>query len=228
MSTAMNNEKARFNMIEQQIRPWNVLDPEILSLLSEVKREDFVPAALRALAFTDTELPLTKQENGPVMLAPRVQARIVQDVAAHSHEKVLLIGAGSGYLAALLAKRARQVTALEIDAELVALARSNLQKAGITNAQVQQADGSHGVPAEAPFDVIVLAGSVAETPNALLTQLAVGGRLFAIVGEAPMMRATLVTRMQDRNGAAAFESTQDWDTVAPRLRNFPEAGHFSF
>jgi protein-L-isoaspartate(D-aspartate) O-methyltransferase len=226
MNTFMNTEKARFNMIEQQIRPWNVLDADVLALLSEIKREDFVPAGLRALAFTDTELPLKSGEDAPHMLAPRVQARIVQDVAARPDDKVLLVGAGSGYLAALLAKRAKQVIALEIDAELAALARANLQKAGISNAQVQQADGSQGAPAEAPFDVIVLAGSVAEVPAGLLAQLAVGGRLFAIVGEpnAPMMRATLITRVQDQS----YQSHPSWDTVAPRLRNFPEAARFHF
>jgi protein-L-isoaspartate(D-aspartate) O-methyltransferase len=226
MNTFMNTEKARFNMIEQQIRPWNVLDADVLALLSEIKREDFVPAGLRALAFTDTELPLKSGDDAPMMLAPRVEARITQDVAVQPGDKVLLVGAGSGYLAALLAKRAKQVIALEIDAELAALARSNLQKAGVSNAQVQQADGSQGVPAEAPFDVIVLAGSMAEVPAALLAQLAVGGRLFAIVGEAdaPVMRATVITRLQ----AQTYQSNTGWDTVAPRLRNFPETARFHF
>ena len=131
----MNIEQARFNMIEQQIRPWNVLDDEVLRLLSVVKREDFVPLAHKALAFVDMEIPLGY---GQCMLAPRVEARMLQDAAVRKHEKVLEIGAGSGYMAALLAHRAQRVISLEIDPDLVKLARANLQKAGVHNAEVRQ------------------------------------------------------------------------------------------
>ena len=217
----MNFEQARFNMIEQQIRPWDVLDAEVLHLLSVVKREDFVPLAHKALAFADMEIPLG---HGQCMLAPRLEARMLQDVAVQKHEKVLEIGAGSGYMAALLAHRAQRVISLEINPELAAMARTNLQKAGITNAEVRQFDGAKGTPAEGPFDVIVLSGSVAEVPPALLANLKVGGRLIAIVGDEPMMRATLVTR----TGEAAFKTSQPWDTVAPRLLNFPEPSPFHF
>jgi protein-L-isoaspartate(D-aspartate) O-methyltransferase len=217
----MNIEQARFNMIEQQIRPWDVMDADVLHLLSVVKREDFVPLAYRALAFADMEIPLGQ---GQFMLAPKVEARLLQDAAVQKHEKVLEIGAGSGFMASLLAHRAQRVISLEIDPELATLARANLQKAGIHNAEVRQADGSHGAPGEAPFDVIVLSGSVAEVPQALLSQLKVGGRLVAIVGEEPVMRATVVTR----HGEAAFSTAQAWDTVAPRLLNFPEPSHFKF
>lgn len=217
----MNLEQARFNMIEQQIRPWDVLDTEVLHLLSVVKREDFVPLAHKALAFVDMEIPLG---HGQVMLAPRVEARMLQDAAVQKHEKVLEIGSGSGYMTALLAHRAQRVISLEINPELAAMARTNLQKAGIHNAEVRNVDGSIGAPVEGPFDVIVLCGSVAEVPQNLLSNLKIGGRLIAIVGNEPIMRETLVTR----TGEADFTSSQPWDTVAPRLLNFPEPSHFKF
>ena len=217
----MNFEQARFNMIEQQIRPWNVLDAEVLRLLSVVKREDFVPLAHKALAFVDMEIPLGY---GQCMLAPRVEARLVQDAAVQKHEKVLEIGAGSGYVAALLAHRAQRVISLEIIPELAALARANLQKAGIHNAEVRQSDGALGALVEGPFDLIMLSGSVAEVPPALLAQIKVGGRLLAIVGEEPMMRATIVTR----TGQTEFQTSQPWDTLAPRLLNFAESSKFHF
>lgn len=217
----MNLEQARFNMIEQQIRPWNVLDDGVLELLAVVKREDFVPLAHKALAFMDMEIPLGQ---GQVMLAPRVEARMLQDAAVQKHEKVLEIGAGSGYMAALLAHRAQRVISLEINPELAQMARANLQKAGIHNVEVRQFDGSKGVSPDGPFDVIMLSGSVAEVPQALLAQLKVGGRLIGIVGEEPTMRLHIVTRISD----AEFKTTTPWDTVAPRLLNFPEPSHFHF
>ena len=174
----MNYEQARFNMIEQQIRPWEVLDSQVLSLLAVVKREDFVPPAHKALAFADMEIPLASKA-GQAMLAPKVEARILQDLAVQKHEKVLEIGAGSGYMAALLAHRAQQVIALEIDPDLAQLARDNLKKAGIYNAEVRTGDGaaklgqavSSNDPLSGPFDVIVLSGSVAEVPARLLAML---------------------------------------------------------
>ncbi len=219
----MNVEQARFNMIEQQIRPWNVLDAKVLDLLSVVRREDFVPAAHRSLAFADMELPLGSGP-GQCMLAPKVEARMLQDLAVQKHEKVLEIGTGSAYMAALLAQRAQRVITLEIDAALARQARSNLQQAGISNVEVRQADGARGLPADGPFDVIVLSGSVAEVPHHLLEQLKTGGRLMAIVGEAPVMRATLI----QRTSAVEYLTQQGWDTVAPRLLNFAEPSRFHF
>ena len=221
----MNIEQARFNMIEQQIRPWDVLDPSVLELLARVRREDFVPSAYQALAFVDTEVPLPTS-TGPTqsMLEPRVEARLLQELAVHKHERVLEIGAGSGYMAALLAHRAQHVTTLEIDPELARMATTNLRRAGVMNATVQQADGSRALPAEGPFDVILLSGSVAEVPQTLLAELKVGGRLAAIVGHAPVMRATLVTR----SSANGYASVELFDTLAPRLRGFPEPARFSF
>lgn len=217
----MNLEQARFNMIEQQIRPWDVADKDVLHLLSVVKREDFVPLAHKALTFVDMEVPLG---HGQFMLAPRVEARMLQDAAVQKHENVLEIGAGSGYMAALLAHRAQRVISLEINPELAAMARANLQKAGIHNAEVREFDGSKGSSADGPFDVIVMSGSVAEVPQVLLSQLKVGGRLIGIIGNEPIMRATVVTR----DSEAGFSTRQPWDTLAPRLLNFPEAPRFQF
>ena len=237
----MNYEQARFNMIEQQIRPWEVLDNQVLSLLALVRREDFVPLAHRALAFVDMEIPLdagpaSQREPGQCMLAPKVEARILQDLAVQKHEKVLEIGTGSGYMAALLAHRGQQVITLEINAGLAAFARRNLQRAGVYNAEVLHRDGAgkrgsvegnKGAEDDAlngPFDVIVFSGSVAEVPASLLSLLKIGGRLSAIVGFEPVMRATLITRVGDK----AWRTTQAWDTVAPRLLNFAEPSTFTF
>ena len=217
----MNIEQARFNMIEQQIRTWDVLDPGVLELLAVVKREDFVPAAYRAMAFVDTEVPLP---NGQCMLAPKVEARLLQELAVQRHERVLEIGAGSGYMAALLAHKGQHVTTLEIDPELARLASDNLRRAWITNVTVVQADGSRTVPDDGPFDVIVLSGSVFEVPRALLAQLKPGGRLTAIVGQLPIMQAVLVTR----RGETGFSTVQLFDTVAPRLSGFGEPSRFVF
>ena len=217
----MNLEQARFNMIEQQIRPWDVVDAGVLSLLSSVRREDFVPLAHRALAFVDMEIPLGR---GQCMLAPRVEARLLQDAALIGGESVLEIGAGSGFMAALLAHRAQRVISLEIIPELVQMARTNLQKSGTRNVEVREFDGSKGAPAESPFDVIVLSGSVAQIPKNLLQHLKVGGRLITVVGDEPVMRATVVTR----TGEASFTTEQRWDTVVQRLVNFPEPSHFQF
>jgi protein-L-isoaspartate(D-aspartate) O-methyltransferase len=219
----MDLNQARFNMIEQQIRPWEVLDPQVLELLSIVRREDFVPMAHKALAFVDMEIPLGAAPN-QVMLAPRVQARILQDLAVKKTDKALDIGTGSGFMAALLAHQAASVLSLEIDAHLAAQAQANLQKAGVTNVVVRTADGSQGAAADGPFDVIVLSGSVAEVPAALLQQLAVGGRLVAIVGDEPMMRATLITRTSE----SSWTTTEPWDSNAPRLSGFPEHSRFQF
>lgn len=221
----MNFEQARFNMIEQQIRPWEVLDPQVLNLLSVVRREDFVPPAHRALAFVDMEIPLQGgAAPGAVMLAPRVEARMLQDLAVQPHEKVLEVGTGSGYMAALLAHRAQRVVSLEIDPDLARFARENLQRAGVHTVDVRVGDGASGAQVDGPFDVIVLSGSVAEVPQSLLSQLKVGGRLGAIVGSEPMMRATVVTRVSE----SAWRTEQPWDTIAPRLRNFGEPTRFQF
>ncbi len=217
----MNIEQARFNMIEQQIRTWEVLDPAVLELLAIVKRENFVPPAYRSMAFVDTRVPLPA---GQSMLEPKVEARILQELAVQRHERVLEIGAGSGYMAALLAHKAQHVTTVEIVPELAAMAAIHLKRAWISNATVVEADASRALPAEGPFDVIVLSGSVAEVPRALLAQLKPGGRLAAIVGRLPVMRAVLMT--QGPNGGHA--AVELFDTVAPRLVGFGEPSRFTF
>ncbi len=217
----MNTQQARFNMVEQQIRPWQVLDAQVLTVLSNVPRELFVPKAYQALAYADTEIPLG---HGETMVPPRVDARLMHDLQLKGTEKVLEIGTGSGYLAALLAGRAQRVVSLEINPELASNARNNLQRAGITNVDVRVADGSTGASGDAPFDAIVLGGSVAEVPQALLQQLKVGGHLLAIVGQEPVMVATLYTRTAD----AAWSSQALWDHTAPRLQGFTEPTRFKF
>ena len=220
----MNTELARFNMIEQQIRPWEVLDQNVLSLLATVRREDFVPPALRALAFVDTQVPLG---DGQAMLEPKVEARLLQELQVQRHEQVLEIGTGSGFMAALLAHRAMRVLTLECRPALAQAAREHLRASGIANVKVidvTAADGARGLPGEAPFDVILLSGSVPEVPRALLQQLKVGGRLATVVGDEPVMRARLYTRV----GEAAWSETDLFDTVAPRLEGFTEPTRFHF
>ena len=221
MTTIAQLEQTRFNMIEQQIRPWDVLEPSVLELLNTVKREKFLPAETQAFAFVDMEAPLP---GGQCMLSPKVEARALQDLKIQKFEKVLEIGTGSGYMAALLGYCAHSVLSLEILPELATLARNNLRNAGVRNVEVREADGAMGAVADGPFDVIVLSGSVAAVPEHLKAQLKVGGRLFAVVGQQPMMRANFVTR----TGDTTFTTTQPWDTVAPRLVNFAEPSKFWF
>lgn len=217
----MNVEQARFNMIEQQIRPWDVLDTSVLALLSAVRREDFIPAEHRAQAFMDLEIPLGQ---GRALLAPRVEARMVQDLNLSKRDTVLLIGATTGYVTALLAHKAQRVIGLEPDAGLAAQARTNLRNASVNNAEIVQADGTAGFPGQAPYDAILLTGSVASVPQNLLDQLKTGGRLLAIVGQEPVMQATLFTRVSD----VRFDSQVLFDTIAPRLAGYAEPSRFQF
>jgi protein-L-isoaspartate(D-aspartate) O-methyltransferase len=225
----MDIELARFNMIEQQIRPWDVLDAEVLALLAAVRREDFVPNAYQAMAFVDTEVPLPTS-TGPAqsMLSPKVEARMLQELAVCRHERVLEIGAGSGFMAALLAHRSREVLSLEIDQELAAFANANLKFAGVPNATVRHADGRHGCADDGPFDVIVLSGSVPLVPTALFDQLKPGGRLIAFVGQLPIMRAMLYTRGSGVESSGNIGSVELFDGVAPRLTGFSEPSRFKF
>jgi protein-L-isoaspartate(D-aspartate) O-methyltransferase len=225
----MDLEKARFNMVEQQVRPWDVADSAVLGLLGSLPREAFVPVAYRNMAFADLDIPLTAPaQTDKCMLAPKVQARLLQDAAVQPTDNVLEIGTGSGYMAAMLGNQARQVCSIEIDATLASEARQNLAQVGVSNVDVVHADaaaaGFKACEPQAPYDVIVLGGSVAEVPAALLNLLKVGGRLVGIVGDEPMMRATLVTRATD----TAFTTEQPWDYVAPRLANFPQPNRFTF
>lgn len=220
--------QARHNMIEQQIRPWNVYSTGVRDTLGAVCREEFVPPAYRNLAFVDMEISLrgTSEEGirtGQCMLAPRVDARILNDLKVQKNERVLEIGTGSGYMAALLGHQAKEVLSLEIIPALADIARANLKRTGVDNVTVRIGDGSRDALPEGPFDVIILSGSVAEVPQHLLAQLCDGGRLAAIVGIDPVMRVTIVQRHGDR-----FKTTQPWDSTSPRLSNFPEPSSFKF
>lgn len=217
----MNLEQARFNMVEQQIRPWDVLDTDVLDLLFAVRREEFVPAARRALAFADIEIPLG---HDAAMLAPKIEAHALQSLQVKKHEKVLEIGAGSGYMAALLAAHAGQVVSVEIVPELAEMARTNLKRNGVDNVTVQVADGALGYAVEAPYDAIMVSASLPEVPQELLNQLRVGGRLFAIVGEAPVMEAQLITRTAEDS----FRTAGLFETVTAPLKNAKVSAKFSF
>lgn len=217
----MDMEQARFNMIEQQIRPWEVLDPQVLDLLFVVKREDFVPAAYRNLAFADMEIPVG---SGQVMLAPRVEARLLQELGIKKTDKVLEIGTGSGYMAALLAARAEHVITIESRPELAAFARQNLERAGVTNVTVEVGDGANGWTQRAPYDAIVVSGSLPVLPAALLKQLRVGGRLAVIVGEAPVMEAQLITCSTE----GVYNTVNLFETVVPALDGGEPKSGFSF
>lgn len=220
-ATTMNTEQARFNMIEQQIRPWEVLDPTVLALLSVVKREEFVPAEHRDLAFADVELPIGF---GQTMLAPKIEARILQELGIKNNDKVLEVGTGTGYMSALLAAKAEFVYSVEIEPALVHMARQNLQKSDVANVSVDLGDAAQGWPLYAPYDVIVLSGSTPVLPESIMRQLKVGGRLLAIVGEAPAMQVQLVTR-SDEN---AFSTVTVFETVVAPLINATQHEKFVF
>ena len=221
--------KARFHMIQQQIRPWDVADSLVLDTLETLPRDQFVPPAHRSLAYADLSLPTGSGNNAAeAMLPPKVQSRLVQDAAVQATDRVLHIGTGTGYMAAMLGKLAETVVTVEINPTLAQLAQANLKQAGLTNVEVVTADAAaHNFKvceSKGPFDAIVLGGSISEVPQALLQMLKVNGRLIAITGEEPVMRATLVTRVTD----AGFATTQPWDYTAPKLANFPQATRFQF
>lgn len=214
-------EVARFNMIEQQIRTWEVLDPAVLALLDEVPREHFVAESQQGLAFADVELPIGQ---GQTMLSPKLEGRILQALSVKKTDKVLLIGTGSGYLTALLAKQAAHVDAVEIYAELSEIAKKRLEQQHIYNVTLHVADGANGFTSSAPYDVIVFTGSLQLHPSAAEKQLNVGGRMFAVVGEMPIMQATLTQRMSE--GACRKEVL--FETCLPPLENAPQATKFEF
>ena len=218
-------ERARVKMIAQQIRTWDVLDESVLDLLSVVHREDFVPATYRNLAFVDTEIPLVVDgaETGETMLAPKFEARMLQEVGVEAGDTVLEIGTGSGYMAALLAQKATKVVSVEIDPALKAFAEANLTRAGITNVRVDLGNGANGWPAGGEVDVLVVSGSLPDVPQAMLDQVRVGGRIAIVVGDAPAMSAEI--RHRAANG---WTTVTLFETVVKRLRDAPRVSRFTF
>jgi protein-L-isoaspartate(D-aspartate) O-methyltransferase len=217
----MNLEQARANMVEQQIRPWEVLDQDVLDLLYVVPREEFVPERHRSLAFSDLEIPIGEGER---MWAPKIEARVLQELSVRKTDRVLEVGTGSGYLTALLSHRAAHVFSVEIKPGLAAFGRANLERHGAENVTLELGDAAHGWPSHAPYDVIVLTGSTPILPGAFVEQLAPGGRLFAIVGEPPVMTARIVVG----TSPGAWHSTDLFETVIAPLVNAERPPRFRF
>jgi protein-L-isoaspartate(D-aspartate) O-methyltransferase len=225
----MNTEQARFNMVEQQIRTWDVLDQDVLDLLYVVRREEFVPETSRELAFSDLEIPLVAgaahdPNDSRRMWQPKMEARVLQELTVKKSDRVLEIGTGSGYLTALLAHRAQHVVSVEIDAALSAAARLRLAGQAIDNATLEQGDAAQGWAKDAPYDVIVATASLPILPQPLLEQLKPGGRLFAIVGDAPIMAARLVTCA----APGSYRALDLFETCFPPLVNALQPKRFSF
>ena len=214
-------EQARNNMIEQQIRPWDVLDQQVLDTLRAVPREDFVPDAWRNLAFADMSIPL---DHGQCMMPPRVEARLLQALEIKPFETVLEVGTGSGYLTAALANLAKHVYSVELQAEFVEAAQQRLLAQGISNASVEQGDAAEGWPSHGPYDVIILTGSAAAVPDGIKQNLRTGGRLFAVVGDAPVMEARLMSLGED----GRWSNEALFETDLPRLEHFEVAEQFLF
>ena len=225
MNIQTDIERARFNMVEQQIRPWDVLDTQVLDLLFEVHREDFVLPQHRSLAFFDMEIPLAAGA-GPdeCMLSPKLEARMLQELTVKPTDRVLEIGTGSGYLTALLARRSAHVTSVEINPAFSKLAAERLAAHDIRNVTLEVGDGARGWSRNAPYDVIVLTGSTPLLDEALQAGLTAGGRLLAIVGEAPAMTAQLIVC----ETPGICRSTGLFETCVPALRNAPQPKRFVF
>lgn len=223
----LNIENARSKMIEQQIRPWNVLDPNVLDLLTRVQREAFIPKSHRHLAFVDMEVPLPEHQ---VMLAPKVEARLLQELNLTPTDKALEIGTGSGFMAALIARLAASVLTVEKAPALAAFAQTNLNNANITNVEIVQANGLLENPrwAHVGFDAIAISGAVEKIPDHLIGLLNPGGRLVAITGQAPVMQAVLIERVGDAPVNQGVRSTVLFETLTRLLDDAPKISHFKF
>ena len=221
MDPQLDVERARFNMVEQQIRPWEVLDQRVLDLLLELKREEFVPPQYRSLAFVDMEIPIG---HGEKMLAPRMEARMMQELVLNPGDRILEVGTGSGYMTALLARLGGQVYSVDIVPEFTQTAAAKLASHGISNATLTTGDAARGWERQAPYDAIVLTGSVPVLPEAFQLSLAPGGRLLAIVGEPPVMEARLITCA----AAGAWSAIGLFETCVAPLRNAAQPERFVF
>ncbi|MGH8729769.1 MAG: protein-L-isoaspartate O-methyltransferase family protein [Burkholderiales bacterium] len=217
----MNFEQARANMIENQIRPAGVLDQRVLDLLYRVRREDFVPAAYREYAFADMGIPLG---NGAAMLSPKLEARIVQELAIKAGDRILEVGTGSGYVTAVLAGLGAHVYSVEIVPKLSRDAGARLAGCGITNVTLEIGDAARGWDKHVPYDAIVIGGSLPILPPEFERSLNSGGRMFVVVGDPPAMRAKLITRLSN----SAYRSTGLFETSIPVLRNAPQPERFEF
>jgi protein-L-isoaspartate(D-aspartate) O-methyltransferase len=221
MTLQIDYERARFNMIEQQIRTWEVLDQRVLDLLFQVRREDFVPDAYRALAFVDMEIPIG---HGECMLQPKLEARMLQELTLSPSDKVLEIGTGSGYMTALLAKFSAHVYSVDIQPDFTRAAAAKLARHGISNITLETGDAARGWDAHGPYDAILLTGSVPVLDERFKASLKPGGRLLAVVGEAPVMEAQLITSA----GAGAYNSIALFETCIRTLKNAEQPERFVF
>ena len=219
---AIQREQSRFNMIEQQIRTWDVLNVAVLDLLTKLPREDFVPKQYKGLAFADIEIPLG---HGQLMLSPKIEGRILQALEIKKTDKVLEVGTGSGYLTALMALQGKQVDSIELNSKISAQAAKNIAAQGIVNVTLSVADGIQGNAAGAPYDVIVYTGALPLAPSQQVErQLAIGGRMFVVVGDEPVMEATLVTRISSDE----FKREVLFETCLPVLENALQPDRFAF
>jgi protein-L-isoaspartate(D-aspartate) O-methyltransferase len=224
---SMDVERTRFNMVEQQIRPWEVLDTKVLDLLYKVRRENYVPDTHKALAFADLEIPIG---HGETMLSPKLEARMLQELAVNPEDRILEIGTGSGYMTALLASQGAHVYSVDIVAEFTQTAGARLAQQGIHNVTLETGDAARGWDKHGPYDVIVLTGSTPVLSDAFQQNLNAGGRLFAVVGVAPAMEAQLTTceGLGNSGNAGACGTVSLFETVIPALRNAPQHARFVF
>jgi protein-L-isoaspartate(D-aspartate) O-methyltransferase len=221
MNLQLDVERARFNMVEQQIRPWEVLDQRVLDLLLRIRREEYVPARYRALAFADMEIPLG---HGETMLAPKIEARMLQELALAAGDRILEVGTGSGYMTALLASLGSHVCSVDIVPEFTQTASAKLTAHGVTNVTLETGDAARGWDRHAPYDAIMVTGSMPVLPDAFLKSLRPGGRLIAVVGEPPVMEAQLITCV----AAGAYSTTGLFETCIAPLRNAVQPERFVF
>ena len=217
----MDVERAKFNMVEQQIRPWNVLNQQVLETMTTVPRENFVPAQYRNLAFADINIPIG---DGQVMMQPKVEAKLLQALDLQSSDTVLQIGTGTGFTTALLATLGQRVESVEIRDQFVSFSRDNLSRNCIDNVEVVHGDASHGWSSGTVYDCIFISGSVIDLPDSYRHMLAVGGRLVAIVGEDPVMNAIVIKQSEQ----SIWETTHLFETQLPALNNIKQPDRFVF